>query len=204
MVTVAAVVLAYVLGSISFAIIVSHALSLPDPRSFGSGNPGATNVLRSGRKAAAALTLLGDGAKGWLAVYLALRLASHNDMPVDATSVMAALAALAVVIGHMYPLFFRFRGGKGVATALGVLLALDWRLALGVVAVWLAMFVLFRISSLAALTAAAAAVPLSGWLGAPHPYFIAVLVIVLLVIARHHSNIRKLLAGTEGRVGSKR
>jgi len=158
-------------------------------------------VLRSGRKAAAALTLLGDGAKGWLAVYLALQLAARNEAPPDMT---AALAAVAVVLGHMYPVFFRFKGGKGVATALGVLLALDWRLALGVVAVWLAMFVLFRISSLAALTAAAAAVPLSGWLGAPHPYFIAVLVIVLLVIARHHSNIRKLLAGTEGRVGGKR
>src|SRR6187551_3686797 len=124
--------LAYLLGSISFAVIVSRAFALPDPRSYGSGNPGATNVLRTGRKAAAALTLLGDGAKGWLAVFIAQRVAE----PATAEFAMA-VAGVAVVIGHMYPLFFRFQGGKGVSTALGVLLALNLYLAAGVAATWI-------------------------------------------------------------------
>ncbi|HEX6007595.1 MAG TPA: glycerol-3-phosphate 1-O-acyltransferase PlsY, partial [Burkholderiales bacterium] len=139
----------YLIGSISFAVIVSRAFALPDPRTYGSGNPGATNVLRTGRKAAAALTLLGDGAKGWLAVFLAQGFAQPE------TSALAmASAAVAVVLGHMYPVFHRFRGGKGVATALGVLLGLNIYLALGSAATWIVIAAFFRLSSLAALVSA--------------------------------------------------
>ena len=140
----------YLLGSISFAVIVSRAFALPDPRTYGSGNPGATNVLRTGRKAAAALTLFGDGAKGWLAVYLAQRYAAP-----DTVELAMACAAVAVVVGHMYPVFFRFQGGKGVSTALGALIALNIYLALGTAATWIVMAVFFRISSLAAESRAA-------------------------------------------------
>jgi glycerol-3-phosphate acyltransferase PlsY len=190
-------VIAYLLGSISFAVIVSRAYALPDPRSYGSGNPGATNVLRTGRKAAAALTLLGDGAKGWLAVFIAQRFAEPA-----AVELAMALAAIAVVIGHMYPLFFRFQGGKGVSTALGVLLALNLYLAAGAVATWLVIAAFFRISSLAALVAAVFAPFFTLILfNAHHPYFWGVAAIALLLVWRHQTNIRNLLAGTEGRIG---
>jgi glycerol-3-phosphate acyltransferase PlsY len=190
-------VIAYLLGSISFAVIVSRAYALPDPRSYGSGNPGATNVLRTGRKAAAALTLLGDGAKGWLAVFIAQRFAEPA-----AVELAMALAAIAVVIGHMYPLFFRFQGGKGVSTALGVLLALNLYLAAGAVATWLVIAAFFRISSLAALVAAVFAPFFTLILfNAHHPYFWGVAAIALLLVWRHQTNIRNLLAGTEARIG---
>src|SRR5688572_692183 len=140
--------IAYLIGSISFAVLVSRAFGLPDPHTYGSGNPGATNVLRTGRKAAAALTFLGDAFKGWFAVVLV-----HNH--VVAEPIAAAAAAVAVTLGHMYPAFHRFRGGKGVATAMGVLLALDPWLAAGAAATWVIIAVFFRISSLAALVAAA-------------------------------------------------
>ena len=140
-----AILLAYLIGSVSFAVLVSKAMGLADPHSYGSGNPGATNVLRTGRKAAAALTLFGDGAKGWLAVYLAQRYAAP-----DTVELAMACAAVAVVVGHMYPVFFRFQGGKGVSTALGALIALNIYLALGTAATWIVMAVFFRISSLAA------------------------------------------------------
>jgi glycerol-3-phosphate acyltransferase PlsY len=198
--TVAAALAAYLIGSISFAVIVSRVMGLPDPRTFGSGNPGATNVLRSGRKVAAALTLLGDGGKGWLGVYLAQHLITTPNtlVPVSAT------AALAVVIGHMYPLFFRFQGGKGVATALGALLGLDQWLALVAILVWVIMAGAFRISSLASIVAALGAVLWCGyWYRVEHAYFWSVLIIATLVIWRHRSNIRKLLAGTEDRIGGK-
>jgi acyl phosphate:glycerol-3-phosphate acyltransferase len=198
--TVAAALAAYLIGSISFAVIVSCVMRLPDPRTFGSGNPGATNVLRSGRKAAAALTLLGDGAKGWLAVNFAQHLITTPTMLVP----VSAVAALAVVIGHMYPLFFRFHGGKGVATALGALLGLDQWLALVTFLVWLIVAVTFRFSSLASIAAALAAVLWCGyWYRFEHAYFWSVLLIVTFVIWRHRSNIRKLLAGTEDRIGGK-
>ena len=139
---------AYLLGSVSFAVVVSRAYRLPDPREYGSGNPGATNVLRSGRKSAAVLTLLGDSAKGWAAVFLA------QQWSAEGRELAMALAALAVILGHMYPLFHKFKGGKGVATALGVLLGLNWILALGTLTTWITIAVFFRYSSLAALVSA--------------------------------------------------
>jgi len=192
--------LAYLLGSIPFAVIVSRAFALPDPRSYGSGNPGATNVLRTGKKAAAALTLLGDALKGWLAVYLAQRLAEPGTI-----DVAPAVAAVAATIGHMYPVFLRFRGGKGVATATGVLMALDPWLGAGAIATWIIIAFFFRYSSLAALVAAAFAPFFAfflygmgrfSWEGA-----IGVAVIAVLIVWRHQDNIRNLIAGTEGRIG---
>jgi glycerol-3-phosphate acyltransferase PlsY len=189
--------IAYLLGSISFAVIVSRIYALPDPRTYGSGNPGATNVLRSGRKAAAVLTLVLDGAKGWLAVFLAARYAESGM-----ADVTMAAAALAAVLGHMYPVFFRFRGGKGVATALGVLLGLNLYLALGVLATWIIIAVFFRISSLAALVSAVSAPFFTLILFShTHPFFASVTVIAALLIWRHRSNIRNLLSGREGRLG---
>ncbi len=188
---------AYLLGSVSFAVLVSLALRLPDPRTYGSGNPGATNVLRTGKKIAAALTLLGDGAKGWVAVYLA----QHYADPGMIQETTAA-AAVGVIVGHMYPLFFRFRGGKGVATALGVLLGLNVYLALGVAATWFIIAAFFRISSLAALVSALFAPFFTLILYNPsHPFFLAVTVFCVLLIARHHENIRNLITGREGRIG---
>jgi glycerol-3-phosphate acyltransferase PlsY len=198
--TVALTLLAYLLGSIPFAVIVSRAFALPDPRSYGSGNPGATNVLRTGKKAAAALTLLGDAFKGWLAVFLAQRLAEAG-----AIDVAVAAAAVAATLGHMVPVFLRFRGGKGVSTTTGVLVALDPWLAAGTIATWLIIAFFFRYSSLAALVAAAFALFFAfflygmgrfAWEGA-----IGVTVIALLIAWRHQSNIRNLIAGTEGRIG---
>jgi len=192
--------LAYLLGSIPFAVIVSRAFALPDPRSYGSGNPGATNVLRTGKKAAAALTLLGDACKGWLAVYLAQRLAEPGTI-----DVAPAVAAVAATLGHMYPVFLRFRGGKGVATATGVLVALDPWLGAGAIATWIIIAFFFRYSSLAALVAAAFAAFFAfflygmgrfAWEGA-----IGVAVIAVLIVWRHQDNIRNLIAGTEGRIG---
>jgi glycerol-3-phosphate acyltransferase PlsY len=189
--------IAYVIGSIAFALIVSRAFGLPDPRSYGSRNPGATNVLRTGKKLAALLTFLGDGAKGWLAVFIASRYA-----PTDMLEAAMAGAAVAVVLGHMFPVFFRFKGGKGVATALGALAGLNLYLAVGAAATWLIIAVFFRISSLAALIAALFA-PFFTFIlyNASHLYFVAVSIIAALLIWRHRANIRNLLAGTEGRLG---
>jgi len=190
--------LAYLIGSISFAVIVSRAFGLPDPRSYGSGNPGATNVLRSGRKAAAALTLLGDSAKGWLAVYLAGRFGDQAQ-----AEIVMAVAAVGVVIGHMYPVFFRFQGGKGVSTVLGALIALNAYLAAGAAATWIIIAVFFRISSLAALVSALFAPFFCFLLYGLHPFTAAVGAVSMLLVWRHRSNIRNLLAGTEGRLGEK-
>ena len=188
---------AYLVGSISFAVIVSRAFRLPDPRTYGSHNPGATNVLRTGRKAAAALTLLGDGVKGWLAVVVGAHFAEPGLVEVT-----ESVTAVAVVIGHMYPVFFRFEGGKGVSAALGVLLALNVYVALGAAATWIIMAVFFRISSLSALVAAAFAPFFALILYTPsHPYVIGVGIVSVLLVWRHRSNIRNLLAGTEGRLG---
>jgi acyl phosphate:glycerol-3-phosphate acyltransferase len=192
------VVTAYLIGSVSFAVVVSRAFRLPDPREYGSGNPGATNVLRSGRKSAAMLTLLGDGGKGWLAVFAA------GQWIVDGTAMAMALAAVAVILGHMYPVFHGFKGGKGVATALGVLLALSPYLGLGVLATWITIAVFFRYSSLAALISAVFAVFFTLILfNAAHPFFFAVAVIAPLLIWRHRSNIRNLLEGRESKLGAK-
>ncbi len=188
---------AYLLGSVSFAILVARLYGLPDPRSHGSGNPGATNMLRTGKKSAAALTLLGDALKGYLAVILAQSTATAYSLP----DYVPYLAALAAFLGHLYPVFFGFKGGKGVATALGVLLALDLRLGGLTILTWGVMFAITRVSSLSALVAATLA-PVYGYylLGhGPETRFLAGILAVLsvLVLARHHSNIRKLISGEE-------
>ena len=200
MTLIALTLLAYLLGSIPFAVIVSRGYALPDPRSYGSGNPGATNILRTGKKGAAALTLLGDAAKGWLAVFIAQRYAA-----VEAAELAAAAAAVAVALGHMYPLFLRFRGGKGVATAVGVLLALNLYIAAAAIATWGIIAFFFRISSLAALVASAF-VPffaffLYGMNRLALEPAVALTIISALLVWRHRANIRNLLAGTEGRIG---
>lgn len=190
---------AYLLGSVSFAVLMSKLFRLPDPRTYGSHNPGATNVLRSGKKAAAALTLLGDTAKGWLAVWLAMEFAPRDETFLT----LVALVSLAVFLGHVFPLFLRFRGGKGVATALGVLLALNVWMGLGALATWLLVAALFRLSSLAALTAAAGAPIYAVLLGLPHEWALASALMSLLLIWRHKGNIRNLLAGKETRIGKR-
>ena len=199
MITLLFIAVAYLIGSFSFAVIVSRAMRLPDPRSFGSGNPGATNVLRSGRKTAAALTLLGDVLKGWVAVVLARMLAPQFGLGEE----VVLLCALAVFIGHLFPVFFGFKGGKGVATALGVLVGLNPWLGLACLVTWLFVAGVFRISSLAALTTAALAPAyaflLAGWGGMT----IAVLAIALLLVYRHKSNLIKLMSGQEGRIGTR-
>ena len=194
----AAILIAYLIGSISFAVLSSRAFGLPDPRTYGSGNPGATNVLRTGRKAAAAVTLLGDALKGWFAVMLVQQHVVEEPFA-------AAAAAVAVTLGHMFPVFHRFQGGKGVSTALGVTFALDPWLAAGVVATWIIIAFFFRISSLAALVAAAFAPFFSFYLHGMGRFTlesaIGVTVISLLLAWRHRANIRNLLAGTEGKIG---
>jgi glycerol-3-phosphate acyltransferase PlsY len=196
--TLAVIAGAYLLGSISFAVVVSKLFGLPDPHSYGSGNPGATNVLRTGNKIAAVLTLAGDGLKGWVAVWLAQRLgASWGD-----ASLATAGAALAVFLGHVYPVFHRFAGGKGVATAAGVALALSWQLGLALAGIWLAVALLFRIASLASLAAAVVGPPLALYLIGNWPEAWALFPIAVLLVWRHRQNIRKILAGQESRIGS--
>jgi glycerol-3-phosphate acyltransferase PlsY len=188
---------AYLIGSVSFAVLVSRAFALPDPRSYGSGNPGATNVLRSGRKAAAVLTLVGDAAKGVVAVVLAREYGADPALA-------AAVAAVAVVLGHVFPLYHRFAGGKGVSTAAGVLFALNAWLGAGTLATWIMIAAFFRISSLAALIAATFAPICTAMLyNVRHPYFSAVVLVAAILILRHRSNIAKLLAGTETRIGER-
>ena len=199
MLTIVFIVAAYLLGSVSFAVLMSKAFGLPDPRSYGSGNPGATNVLRSGRKAAAGLTLLGDAAKGWLAVFAAMWFAPRDEQG----ALLIAAVALAVFLGHLFPVFLRFKGGKGVATALGVLLALNVWLGLCALATWMMVALLFRFSSLAALTAAAGAPVYALVLGLPRVWVLATGIMLLLLLWRHKNNIRNLLAGTEPRIGKR-
>ncbi|MBU9125845.1 glycerol-3-phosphate 1-O-acyltransferase PlsY [Burkholderia multivorans] len=193
-----AALVAYLIGSVSFAVIVSAAMGLADPRSYGSKNPGATNVLRSGNKKAAILTLIGDAFKGWIAVWLARR----YGLP-DAA---IAWVAIAVFIGHLYPVFFRFQGGKGVATAAGVLLAVHPVLGLATALTWLIIAFFFRYSSLAALVAAVFAPLFDVFLfGTNHnPIAWAVLAMSVLLVWRHRGNIAKLLAGEESRIGDKK
>ncbi len=200
MLTIAFVVAAYLLGSVSFAVLMSKAFGLADPRSYGSGNPGATNVLRSGKTAAAALTLLGDAAKGWVAVAVAISFVSHDELGAR----MVALVTLAVFLGHLFPIFLKFKGGKGVATALGILLALNIWVGLAVLLTWLVMAVVFRYSSLSALAASAAAPIYVIVLGLPREWVLAVGVMSLLLFWRHKGNIKNLLAGKESKIGGKR
>lgn len=187
----------YLLGSLPFAIIVTKLFGMADPRSYGSGNPGATNVLRSGNKLAAVLTLLGDALKGWLAVWLAQHFA--GAVSGITTSIIAAVG-FAALLGHAFPIFIGFKGGKGVATAAGVFLGFSVWLALACIGVWLAVAVITRYSSLAAICAALAA-PLFAWWLLDVPQAVALAGMSLLVLWRHQQNIRNLLAGTESRIG---
>ena len=199
MFNVSAVIAAYLIGSLSFAVIVSKYYGMDDPRTYGSGNPGATNVLRSGKKKAAALTLLGDALKGLVAVVLARCLQDALNL----SDIAIAAVAVAALVGHMWPIFFGFKGGKGVATALGVLLALSPATALVCAVIWLVMAFGFKVSSLAALTATVAAPLVAFWL-MPYPSWAwATVVIAVLVLYRHKSNIQNLLQGKEGKIGDK-
>jgi glycerol-3-phosphate acyltransferase PlsY len=197
--TLIATIAAYLLGSISFAVVMSHAFGLSDPRTYGSKNPGATNVLRSGSKKAAIATLIGDAAKGWLAVWLAMRYG--YDYGLDDTGI--ALVAIAVFIGHLWPVFFRFVGGKGVATALGVLLGINPWLGLATLATWMIIAYAFRYSSLASLVAAVFAPLYYGMLFGVDAILVAVIVMSALLVWRHTDNIGNLIAGKESKLGSK-
>jgi len=188
------VLAAYCLGSVSFAIAVSRLMQLPDPRTYGSRNPGATNVLRTGKRAAAALTLAGDAGKGWLAVWLAQLYAPEA----------AALAGLAVFLGHLFPLFHRFKGGKGVATAAGVLFGLDVWLGLGSLATWIVIAVFFRYASLASLVAALFAPFFAWYISLSYDVLLVVASIAALLAWRHKGNIGRLFAGTESRIGARK
>ena len=191
-----AVLVAYLLGSVPFAVVVSKAFRLDDPRSYGSGNPGATNVLRTGNKLAALLTLLGDSLKGAAAILLA-RAAGLDEFS-------TGLVALAVFAGHVFPLFLGFKGGKGVATAAGVLLALAPWLGLAVLGSWLAVAVIFRYSSLAAISAAALAPLYVALVQGINSLFAVSAILALALIGKHAQNIQRLLAGQETKIGSKK
>jgi len=195
MTTAALIFVAYLVGSLPFAVIVSKALGLPDPRSYGSGNPGATNVLRTGRKLAALLTLAGDGGKGWLAVFLAVRYGP------DAIAV--AGCALAVFLGHLFPVFLRFRGGKGVATAAGVLLAIDPWLAAAAGATWLIVALATRYASLASIVAGVVAPACAFFMSVQASVVLALALIGALIVWRHKGNIVNLAAGRERKIGEK-
>ena len=199
--SIAAVVLAYLMGSLSFAIIVSRLMGLKDPRSYGSNNPGATNVLRSGNKMAAVATLLLDGLKGWLPVVLVKWFGKEYGLE-DGTIAAVAFAAF---LGHLYPVFFKFQGGKGVATAAGALLGIEWLLGLATLATWLIIAYFTRYSSLASMASAAFA-PLFYLLGNRGPWYMersvlmAIFMIGLLLVIRHRENINKLIVGKESRL----
>ena len=191
-----AALLAYLVGSIPFAVIVSRAMGLPDPRSFGSGNPGATNVLRSGNKAAAVLTLAGDALKGWVPVWAAIELGLGDPV--------VAVVALAAFLGHVFSVWLRFKGGKGVATAAGAIVALDWRVGAAAMVTWVAVVLATRYSSLGSLVAAIVApAAVYGWRGVG-PLFAATCAMCLVLVWRHEGNIRKLLRGEESRIGERK
>jgi len=194
--TVLAIAAAYLLGSVPFAMISSKLFGLADPRSYGSGNPGATNVLRSGNKKAALFTLIGDALKGWVAVFIAQQYGLSDGV--------VGLVALAVFLGHLYPVFLKFKGGKGVATAAGVLLALDPLLGLSVLGTWLFVAFAFRYSSLAAVLAAALAPVYSVLMHGADGNIAIVGLIAMALIGKHWQNIQRLLAGQETKIGSKK
>jgi acyl phosphate:glycerol-3-phosphate acyltransferase len=197
--SVVVVLLAYLIGSLSFAVVVSRVMGLADPRTYGSKNPGATNVLRTGNKAAAVLTLLGDAAKGWLAVWLVTRFGPGfgvGDLGV-------AAAAVAVFLGHLYPVFFGFKGGKGVATAAGVVLALNPWLALATAVTWVIIAGFFRYASLASIIAAVFAAFYSAFGWGFDARLLALVVIAGFIVYRHRANISNLLTGRERRIGQK-
>ena len=194
-----AVVASYLVGSLSFAVLISRWMGLADPRSYGSGNPGATNVLRSGNKAAALLTLAFDALKGYVPVLAALLLQDRLNLG----PFTIALVGLAAFLGHLWPVFFRFQGGKGVATAAGVLMALNPVLGAATLASWLLIAVFFRYSSLASLVAAVFAPFFQLLIWGMKPAMLCIVPMSLLLVWRHGANIRKLLAGTESKIGQK-
>jgi glycerol-3-phosphate acyltransferase PlsY len=195
-----AILVAYLLGSVPFAVVCSRLFGLADPRSYGSKNPGATNVLRSGNKAAAAATLFGDLAKGWLAVFLAQTYGPHFGFPQG----LVGAAAVAVFFGHVYPVFLKFKGGKGVATAAGVLLGIDPALGLGTLGVWLVIAFTLRYSSLASISAAAAAPLIALLLWGSGFLALVVSILAITLILRHWGNLQRLMAGTEPKIGEKK
>jgi len=195
-----AVVAAYLLGSIPFAIISSRLFGLADPRSYGSKNPGATNVLRSGNKGAAIVTLLGDASKGWLAVWLARQYGAEYW----SGSALIGCVALAVFFGHIYPIFLKFKGGKGVATAAGVLLALDPLLGLATAGTWLFVAFTLRYSSLAALIAAVGAPMYAAMFWGTDKLVLVVGIIAMALIGKHWQNLQRLMAGSEPKLGAKK
>jgi glycerol-3-phosphate acyltransferase PlsY len=199
-----AVVGAYLMGSLSFAVIVSRTMGLTDPRTYGSKNPGATNVLRSGNKAAAAVTLLLDALKGWLPVWAA----RHWALDAGWGDGTVALVALAAFLGHLWPVFFKFKGGKGVATAAGVLFGVDWLLGLAVLVAWVGVVAASRYSSLGAIVAAVLAPTLyllgaGAWWTMVAPVAVAIVVMCALLVWRHSENINRLIQGKESKLGKK-
>ena len=195
--------LAYLIGSVSFAVVVSKCMRLPDPHSYGSGNPGATNVLRTGNKRAAVMTLLGDALKGFVAVVLARMILGEASLTSSLNSWILCGVVVAVFLGHLFPIFHGFSGGKGVATACGILFGINWILGLATLATWIIVAKFMRYSSLAALAAAVFAPIYFVFLFGFHPMSIALLVVCALLIWRHRSNICNLMNGTESRIGSK-
>lgn len=196
--------LAYLIGSISFAVVVSKCMNLPDPHSYGSGNPGATNVLRTGNKLAAGLTFLGDALKGYFAVMLARLLLGDQSLTSSLGSWVLCGVVLAVFLGHLFPIFHGFKGGKGVATACGILFGVNVILGIATLGTWIIVAVFMRYSSLAALAAAVFGPIYFVFLFGFQPMGISLLVVCLLLIWRHRSNIQNLLNGTESRFGSKK
>lgn len=200
MTTLGFAILAYLLGSIPFAVVASRLFGLADPRSYGSGNPGATNVMRSGNKPAALLTLLGDVAKGWLAVFLVQQFGPvYGAQPQD-----AAIAGFAAFFGHLHPIFLNFKGGKGVATAAGVMFGFSLWLGLGVLAVWIGVVWFFRYSSLGAIAAAITAPIIALATLGSGDFLTAVFCIALLLFWRHSDNLQRIRAGTEPKIGGKK
>jgi glycerol-3-phosphate acyltransferase PlsY len=196
--------IAYLIGSISFAVVVSKCMRLPDPHTYGSGNPGATNVLRTGNKLAAALTFIGDALKGYFAVMLARIILGDQSLTSTLSSWVLCGVVIAVFLGHLFPIFHGFKGGKGVATACGILFGVNVILGIATLSTWIIVAVFLRYSSLAALAAAVFGPIYFVFLFGFQPMGISLLAVCLLLIWRHRSNIRNLMNGTESRIGSKK
>jgi glycerol-3-phosphate acyltransferase PlsY len=196
--------IAYLIGSISFAVVVSKCMRLPDPHTYGSGNPGATNVLRTGNKLAAVLTLIGDALKGYIAVMLARVLLGDESLTSTLGSWVLSGVVIAVFLGHLFPIFHGFKGGKGVATACGILFGINWILGAATLSTWIIVAMFMRYSSLAALAAAVFGPIYFVFLFGFQPMGLALLVVCSLLIWRHRSNIQNLMNGTESRIGSKK
>ena len=196
--------IAYLIGSISFAVVVSKCMRLPDPHTYGSGNPGATNVLRTGNKLAAVLTLIGDALKGYIAVMLARVLLGDESLTSTLGSWVLCGVVVAVFLGHLFPIFHGFKGGKGVATACGILFGINWILGAATLSTWIIVAMFMRYSSLAALSAAVFGPIYFVFLFGVQPMGAALLVVCILLIWHHRSNIHNLMNGTESRIGSKK